>query len=205
MQSIAENNRRSAIATVWRFTSGQYLDGVPRTDAGWLTRGTHPLNGGRVTRWGLLSRAERAGVRLGSTAAATGTLYGLQAAPEATAGTWATVGAAATVGAGYASANWVCNLRHTWNWVRPLHVALEGPLGLPEGTLPRSYIRIPRDYPGREDVGRIDLPAAFVAIQDGDRGALLGHPGGHGLPEAVTAAGDDGDLAAETRHGAFLS
>lgn len=167
VNSMSETRTGSAIATAYRFVSGQYLDGIPRTDAGWITRGTHPLAGGRATRWGMLSRVERSGVRLGTTAAGAGTLWGLQAAPDVTVGTWATVGAAAAVGAGYASGNWVCNLRHNWEWIRPLHVALEKPLGLPEGTLPRSYIHIPRDYPGREDVGRIDLPARFVGVDGG--------------------------------------
>ncbi|MFE0778793.1 helicase HerA domain-containing protein [Streptomyces sp. NPDC058861] len=53
------------------------------------------------------------------------------------------------------------------NWVRPLHVALEGPLGLPPGVRPGSYIRIPRDYPGRTEVGRIDLPPTFVGVDGG--------------------------------------
>jgi hypothetical protein len=37
-----------------------------------------------------------------------------------------------------------------------------GPLGLPEGMVPRSYIHIPRDYPSRTDIGRIDLPPQFT-------------------------------------------
>ncbi|MFG3072153.1 helicase HerA domain-containing protein [[Kitasatospora] papulosa] len=164
VSSMSESRTGGAIRTAYRFTTGQHLDGIYRTDAGWITRGTRSLDGGRAGRWSLLSRAERAGIRLGSTAAAGGTLWGLQAAPDVTVGTWATLGAAATVGAGYASGNWVCNLRHNWEWVRPLHVALEGPLRLPEGTIPRSYIHIPRDYPGRTEVGRIDLPAAFVGV-----------------------------------------
>jgi hypothetical protein len=68
----------------------------------------------------------------------------------------------ASIVAGYRAAQWAGNLPHTRNWVRPLHLALEGPLGLPDGTVPASYLRIPRDYPRRTDVGRIDLPAAFT-------------------------------------------
>ncbi|MEU6696150.1 DUF87 domain-containing protein, partial [Streptomyces massasporeus] len=76
--------------------------------------------------------------------------------------TLATAAAAGTVAAGYLASERLLNARHHYHWVRPLHLALEGPLRLPAGTVPRSYIRIPRDYPGRTDIGRIDLPPAFA-------------------------------------------
>ncbi|MEV4500337.1 hypothetical protein AB0J84_32190, partial [Micromonospora arborensis] len=149
--------------TVSRFITGRPLDGRPRTDAGWVTRGTRPVTPeGRVSRWSLLSHAERAGYRLGATAAAAGTLWGYQSAPEVTTDTLATAAAAGTVAAGYLASERLLNARHHYHWVRPLHLALEGPLRLPAGTVPRSYIRIPRDYPGRTDIGRIDLPPAFA-------------------------------------------
>ncbi|MFF6873683.1 helicase HerA domain-containing protein [Streptomyces sp. NPDC012450] len=174
MHSIAEKKSSGtiratagAIRVAYRFTTGHHMDGIHRTDAGWITRGTRALDGGRTTPWSRLSRIERAGTRLGSLGAAGGTLWGLQVAPDATVGTWAGLGAAASLGAGYASGNWVSNVRHMHNWVRPLHVALEGPLGLPPGVRPGSYIRIPRDYPGRTEVGRIELPPTFVGVDGG--------------------------------------
>lgn len=168
MHSMSDSRTGSAITTAYRFVTGQHLDGIRRSDAGWITRGTFPVEGVRAGRWSLLSRMERAGIRLGATGAAAGTLYGAQTAPEVTAGTWVALGSAAALGAGYLAGNWVCDLRHHIEWIRPLHVALEGPLGLPEGALPTAYIHIPRDYPERTDVGRIDLPAAFVGVNGGE-------------------------------------
>lgn len=163
MNSIAESGRRSITAAVWRYLSGHHLDGIHRTDAGWVTRGTRPVAAGvRVTPWNTLSRVERAGVRLGATAAAGGTVWGLQVDPTDTATLLQAAAAGVTVVTGWRAADWALNLRHHREWVRPLHLALEGPLGLPEGTLATSYLHIPRDYPGRTEVGRIDLPAAFA-------------------------------------------
>lgn len=167
MRSIPER-RTSAVpaATVratWRYITGSPMDGVPRTDAGWLTAGTRPLSaGGRVSRWSLLPRAERAAVRVGATGAAGASLWGLQDHAQATENGMVSAGALASIVAGYQAARWAGNVPHVRNWVRPLHLALEGPLGLPPGTVLTSYLHIPRDYPQRTDVGRIDLPAAFT-------------------------------------------
>ncbi|MFE0389528.1 helicase HerA domain-containing protein [Streptomyces bungoensis] len=75
--------------------------------------------------------------------------------------------AGGAVALGHGSLEIVRRAVHHREWIRPLHVALEGPLGLPEGTLPTAYIHIPRDYPERTDVGRIDLPPAFVGVDGG--------------------------------------
>jgi hypothetical protein len=142
------------------------MNGVPRTDAGWLTAGTRPLDpSGRVSRWSLLPRAERAAVRVGATGAAGASLWGLQEHSAGTENGLMGAGALASLVAGYQAARWAGNVPHVRNWVRPLHLALEGPLGLPQGTIPGSYLHIPRDYPHRTDVGRIDLPAAFTGAE----------------------------------------
>ncbi|MGW3985022.1 helicase HerA domain-containing protein [Streptomyces mirabilis] len=164
---MSESRTGGAIATAYRFVSGHHMDGIRRTDAGWISRGTRSLDGGRVSRWSLLSRAERAGIRLGSAAATGGTLWAFQAAPEATVQGLQAASAGASVALGYNSVEAVRRAIHNREWVRPLHVALEGPLGLPEGMTHRSYIHIPRDYPERTDVGRIDLPATFVGVDGG--------------------------------------
>ena len=166
MPSIPENRpvrmTGTTVRAIYRYTSGAHLDGARRTDAGWVTRGTRPVQAARVTRWSALSRLERAAVRNGSAAAAGAALWGLQAHTAATEQTLTSLTAGAAVVTGYRGAEWALNLRHYRDWVRPLHLALEGPLGLPEGVLPASYLHIPRDYPGRAEVGRIDLPAAFT-------------------------------------------
>lgn len=146
----------------WRFITGAHLDGMARTNAGWFTRGTRPLaNDGRVTRWSCLARAERAALRLGTVAGAGALGWGHQTHPAATEDTVTGLGAAACVGAVYVTTKEVLNWRHNREWLRPLHLVIEKPLGVPNGTRPQSYLRIPRDYPMRTDVGRIDLPPDY--------------------------------------------
>ncbi|WP_331728344.1 DUF87 domain-containing protein (plasmid) [Streptomyces goshikiensis] len=167
MQSISETKTAGAIRTVYRFTTGHHMDGIERTDAGWFRHGTHPLPGYRANRWNLLSRAERSGIRLGSLPTGGGTLWAVAAHPEAT---LLTAQGAAGVGAFFLGANSVQLVRriiHMREWINPLHLALEKPLGLPAGMVPRAYIHIPVDYPTRTDVGRIDLPPSFVGVDGG--------------------------------------
>lgn len=73
-------------------------------------------------------------------------------------------GALATTYAGYRSFDWALTFPHRWMWVKPLHAALAGPLGLDKGVKATSYIKVPRNYHRREDVGRIDLPADFTGV-----------------------------------------
>lgn len=161
-------NRTSLGTAAWRFVSGHHMDGMHRTDAGWVRRGTRPVqNGGKVSRWSLLSRAERAAWRIGTTAVLGGIGYGEAVAPKTTDESLTAAGAAAAVAGGVAAVRGAMNWRHRREWVRPLHLALEGPLGLPDGVWPASYLRIPRDYPNRVDVGRIDLPPAYVGVGGG--------------------------------------
>lgn len=166
MRSIADRGALAhtggAVRATWRYVTGSPMDGIPRTDAGWFTPGTRALSGGRVSRWSLLPRAQRAAVRVGATGAAGGSLWGLQTHAQGTEDTLMGAASLASIVAGYRAARWAGNIPHTRNWVRPLHLALEGPLGLPDGTVPASYLHIPRDYPRRTEVGRIDLPAAFT-------------------------------------------
>lgn len=158
----------------WRFATGAHLDGIRRTDAGWVSRGTRAHAGhDRVSRWSLLSRAERAALRLGTTAAAGGAGWGLLEHPTATHDGLLGVGAAAGVAGTYGAVRGARNYPHSRNWIKPLHVALAGPLGLPEGMVPRSYIHIPRDYPGRTDIGRIDLPPQFTGETSGSIASII--------------------------------
>lgn len=87
-----------AISTVirlaWRYVSGAPLDGERRTDASWLLPAENLLNGARSTWWNCLPRLYRAGIRLGATAVALATLYGLSVAPTLTQGVWAAVAVA---------------------------------------------------------------------------------------------------------------
>ena len=143
----------------WRYLTGAHMDGIPRSNAGWVTRGTRPATGQtRLTGWACLSRAERAAVRLVVTGGAGLGEWGHQVHPQATDHVLAGTAAAAAITAAGATGRGALNWRHRRNWVRPLHLVLEKPLGLPDGVRPQSYLRIPRDYYNRADVGRIVLP-----------------------------------------------
>ncbi len=160
--------------TLWRYISGHHMDGIHRTDAGWVRRGTRPLaQGGAVTRWTLLSRAERAAVRVATTAAVLGTGWGELEHPKGTDETLTGAAAGAAIAAGAFAVRGALHWRHHREWIRPLHLALEGPLGLPQGTVPKSYLRIPRDYPNRTDVGRIELPPSFVSENQGNVSSIV--------------------------------
>jgi len=139
------------------------MDGIRRTDAGWVKRGTRPLApGGRVSRWTLMPRAQRASARLAATASLAALGWGELEHPHGTEQAVTGVAVAAATGATGAAVRGALLWRHRREWVKPLHVALEKPLGLPEGTVPGSYLHIPRDYPTRTDVGTIDLPPDYT-------------------------------------------
>jgi hypothetical protein len=143
----------------WRYLSGAHMDGISRSNAGWVTRGTRPAAGQtRITGWACLSRAERAAVRLLVTGGAGLAGWGEMTHPAATDHALAGTAVAAGITAAGATGRGALNWRHRRNWIRPLHLVLEKPLGLPDGVRPQSYLRIPRDYPTRTDVGRIKLP-----------------------------------------------
>lgn len=76
------------------------------------------------------------------------------------------LGGIGTVVAGYCVTNWLVELPHRFRWIRPLHRALHGPLGLPADVKPTSYIKISRRYETREDVGKILLPAEFTGMDE---------------------------------------
>lgn len=88
---------------------------------------------------------------------------GAVVAPHLTLDTLAVASATGVVYAGYKCTEWLVTFPHRWNWVTPLHVALHGPLGIPEDA-PLDYIKVPRNYAKREDVGRINLPAEFTGM-----------------------------------------
>lgn len=82
--------------------------------------------------------------------------------PDATEVGLMTAAAVATTAAGYVATDWLVSFPHRWNWIKPLHVTLVGPLGVDNDVKPAKYIKIPRNYMKREDIGRIKLPETFV-------------------------------------------
>ncbi len=144
---------------VWRYASGEALDGVPRTDAGWrrpATRVVHPS--GTAYRWHHRPRWQRAAHRLGGTLAVMGELYGQVTHPVATDSLTATAAAAGLVYAGNrARRRWQAR-RHRRTVVQPLLRALSGPLSLPPLASADRYLTVPvrPDRPGQ--ITRVTLP-----------------------------------------------
>ncbi len=162
---------------LWRFATGAHLDGLIRTDAGWLTAGTRALTlTGRASRWAYRPRLYRAAIRhavaLTATAEAVGYLYAPTPTLTATAvcttaaGTYGTVRAVRTVR----------TLRHDRLYVRPLARALAGHLGYPTGTGRPDWLTVPLDWRtpdyDRPDHGAIvvSLPAGFDDTPEVRRG-----------------------------------
>lgn len=149
---------------VLRFVLGLPLDGIPRTDAGWLRRGSKVLHrSGHASRWAHLPHIHRAGARLGLSAALAGLLA-----------LWRTLGpamvwvglalallallalAALTVRAGRIR-------QHHRRYVRPLHRALAPAAGVPLATRPADWLDVPRDFAtADEPVITIALPEGFA-------------------------------------------
>lgn len=77
------------IRFIWRFATGNHLDGEPRTNAGWLERGDATLTkNGKASSWCYLPRLARAVIRWAVTLVAYLTHWGLSVAPTLTRAAW---------------------------------------------------------------------------------------------------------------------
>ncbi|WP_149030697.1 helicase HerA domain-containing protein [Kitasatospora sp. MBT66] len=165
-KSMGDAAAEGAVSVLWRFFTGDHLDGKPRTNATWTHRGTKSTreDGRAANKWDHLMRLERMGVRLAASTIAAGTAYEYTQAPEATLlGIEATGLSAASYTAAYMAFRTTDGLltwRHRRDWVWPLHIVLSKLLALPEGTKPSSYISLPMDF--NEITGsalRVTVPA----------------------------------------------
>lgn len=66
MFSLRVGSKLLTLILLWRFLTGNWIDGKTRTDARWFRRGTKSVAGWypNPSRWSLLPRAARAGIRL---------------------------------------------------------------------------------------------------------------------------------------------
>jgi hypothetical protein len=160
-----------APALIWRWLSGEPLDGNPRTDAGWFRPGVKPLTRtGHASRWAHLRREARAGIRSGGTVATGAVAWGYAAHRAATLASLLAVALVAFVLGAWASWRGVAGWRHSRAWVRPLHLALAPAVGVPLAARPSSWLTVPRDYARREGAEvRIDLPPRVTPGADGKR------------------------------------
>lgn len=155
----------------WRFATGAPMDGRARTNAGWFAPGTRALTQtGRATRWAHLPRHQRAGWRFAVFAVVVAVLYGLVVAPTLT--RWllalATLGGTALLG--WRGWRWWRVRQHVERYVRPLHVVLSTPLGLPAMTKPTDWLDIPLDFQSNEEAPvKVTLPPQFTGSAEGRR------------------------------------
>ena len=157
------------LALLWRWFTGEPLDGGPRTDAGWFRPGVKALTRtGYASRWAHRRRELRAAGRTGGTLAAGAVAWGLVTHRAATLAGLCGVAAVAVAVAAWASWRTVAGWRHTRAWVRPLHLALAPVVGVPLAARPSSWLDVPRDYARREGAQvRIDLPQRVTPGADG--------------------------------------
>lgn len=145
---------------VWRFMSGNHLDGIARTDAGWLAAGHTDWTKRRAAgRWSYRPRLYRSAVRLASVLVLVTVAAGLRTHRTLTLSGLAVAGLAGTGLLIWLGVRSVRTHRHRARYVRPLHAVLAGPLGIPKTTRPDGWLSVPRDYATSDDaVIRVDLP-----------------------------------------------
>ncbi|MGA5134471.1 pRL2-11 [Streptomyces blastmyceticus] len=147
-----------------RFLSGRDMDGIARTDATFLKPGSRvlPKTEGKVSRAAYRPGWQRLGARLIILGLIGGGSYSYSQDPQHTlhALEYGGTGAAGLTAAGaIAYALWSKERRELMReWVRPLHLALAGPLDIPEQSDPRRYLHIPLNFSDDDAKIRIDLP-----------------------------------------------
>ena len=178
-----------------RFATGAPL-GRRRTDATFLSRGTHAVGGvpGWFTtshpgRWAFLPGWQRAVIRWAAVAAAIGFYAHLLI-------TAAVLGAAAVAGAAALAPRWR-QLRHLRAVVRPVYLQLCGYLGTDPDASPARWLDVPRGFAASPDaVVTLTYPAAWnpdAARQKNINEVIRRHLGGN-------LAGTFGPHAATWRH-----
>jgi hypothetical protein len=121
---------------LWRWHTGNSLDGHPRTNATWLHRSSDTLHHtGHAIWWHHRPRLWRAAVRCGTELVLTGILTGIGAglwlAPGVTVPLLLALVSAAVAGGIWWAARNFRNVYFYWRWVRPLKRALELHHGIP--------------------------------------------------------------------------
>ncbi|MFI5497368.1 FtsK/SpoIIIE domain-containing protein [Actinoplanes sp. NPDC051859] len=173
----------------WRFTTGAPMDGRPRTDAGWFTRGTRLTTAatmGRTVAWSYKPRAERAAWRLGGTVGAGLTAVGAVEAPMLTEATLTGAMMGASVYAGHKATGAVMEHPHQRDWVRPLDAVLRTIIPIPATVDVKKWLLVPRDYFRREDAEIvISLPVSWEASADMRKRVLSVVADKLGIPDAT--------------------
>ena len=126
-------SKATVVTLLWRWLSGNSLDGRLRTNATWTmpSRGPRPVltQTGHAVRWHHMPRMHRAGIRTGGTILAAVTGYGLITATLATVICLGCAVAAALVLAGWHVVYRVRTWSHERHYVRPLERTLTTAIG----------------------------------------------------------------------------
>ncbi|MFD3422039.1 pRL2-11 [Streptomyces decoyicus] len=162
-----EENVEAAMMTIGRLLSGREMDGVRRTDATFFKSGRRVLNGveGRVGVWSYRPGWQRAVARVAGLGVVGGGGWAYWADPEQTLQTLQRLEYGGGAAGGLLLAGGLVQaVRHRGQrelmreWIKPLHLALLDPLGIPAATRPRSYLHIPANFNDDDAEIRIDLP-----------------------------------------------
>ena len=161
---------------VWRFFTGQPLDGHRRTTGTFLYRGNRPLSGiVKASNWSYRPGYQRLLIRLAWVSGIMGTPVGLVVWPFATKVVISGLVLSGIAYGGYRVVNWAIHFQHYRRWVKPLHLALCGQVGIRRDMNPLKWIDIPLDFQRNPEMEiRLDFPAEFNGSDGQSVKALTG-------------------------------
>lgn len=154
----------TASRVVGRFVSGRPMDGVPRSNATFLRRGTRTMlaHQDKPSRWMALPGWQRAAWRFGFTIPTATTLPGLWFAPTATIVADGSLTAGLTAWGAWRTTRAIRTHKINKQWVKPLHWALHPVIGQETGIRPTDYMSVPPElWTDSEATMRVDLPRGF--------------------------------------------
>lgn len=149
---------------LWRFLVGHHI-GRARTNYGLIKRATATDHNARtVTRWGMLSQAERSAARLLAVALVAAFVYGWFTDRALTVRLAVAVAVAVMLAVGAVEYRKVRRWHHRRKYVVPLHQALGPVLGVDPTARPESWLTVPLRFTARGD-GKpvtVKLPRNFT-------------------------------------------
>jgi hypothetical protein len=153
---------------LWRFLTGQPMDGVRRTNCTFIHRATRDMTDhGRASRWSHRAGWERASYRIGTCALTLAILYGYLTARTLTVDSAFGAFAALALYAGFRIRYLVANARHHRRTVRPLWetmhmvIAANAIHAHAYGDDHKRYIRVPRNYRDPKTRVRLTVPRTW--------------------------------------------
>lgn len=184
---------------VWRYFTGQHMDGYRRTNATFWYRGDRVLGGiVKATNWCYRPGYQRMLIRWAWFYGLIGFPVGLLLFPTVTKVVmWLGIIALIFV-YGRKAYRAIADFQHNRKWLRPLHAALCGQIGVKRDYDPRKYIDLPKNFRSDPEVViRIDLPDEFYGGDQQSTKALTHTIASKlGMPDAEVKA----NLKSDTPH-----